>query len=167
MKSCIDTDKHALLNLKLGFIDEGGVLSSWKREVDCCKWKGISCNDLTGHVTQLNLQAPSDSTRLKGTISSSLCELKHLTLLDLSFNDFQGQMIPKCIGSLDNLTELKLRRAKLSGIIPSELQNLSNLQTLDFGGNYNLILNSLEWVSHLSSLRYLNLAQTVLIKAID
>lgn len=41
-----------------------------------------------------------------------------VTLLDLIFNNFEGQMIPKWIDSLDNL-ELKLRKAKLRGIIPS------------------------------------------------
>ncbi|XP_054789662.1 receptor-like protein 53 isoform X2 [Prosopis cineraria] len=134
MKSCAETDKQALLKLKDDFVDEGGILSSWEREVDCCEWKGISCNNLTGHVTHLNLTSSDRSTKLKGTINASLCELQRLTLLDLSFNDFEGQMIPKCIGSLGDLTELKLRKAKLTGIIPCELQSLSNLQTLDLGG---------------------------------
>ncbi|XP_028805405.1 receptor-like protein EIX2 [Neltuma alba] len=165
MKSCAKTDKQALLKLKAGFIDDYGILSSWKHEVDCCEWNGVSCNPLTGHVTELHV--PSNYSRcLRGKIDSSLCDLQHLTHLNLSFNDFGGNQIRKCIGSLNQLRELIFRDANLSGIIPHELRNLSNLQILDFGKNYGLISTDLEWISNVSSLRHLDLSQANLSKTI-
>ncbi|TKY50123.1 Receptor protein 12 [Spatholobus suberectus] len=163
-KTCTKTDKQALLKLKHGFIHGRHILSSWNGE-DCCKWKGISCNNLTGHVTRLDLQCSDYTARLEGKIDSSICELQHLTFLDLSDNYFKGE-IPKCIGSLGQLIELKLSINELFGFVPRTLANLSNLQNLDLGNN-NLVANDLEWLSHLSNLRYLTLSYINLSRAID
>ncbi|XP_027359000.1 receptor-like protein EIX1 [Abrus precatorius] len=148
---CAETDRQALLKLKDGFIDERNSLDSWKGE-DCCEWEGISCDNLTAHVTTLNLW----DSWLRGKMDSSICELKHLTFFDISLNEVEG-VIPKCIGSLAQLIELNLARNDLVGDIPPTLGNLSNLQTLDLHGNH-LLANDLEWVSHLSTMKYLDLS---------
>ncbi|KAI9070749.1 hypothetical protein K1719_047288 [Acacia pycnantha] len=161
--SCTETDKQALLKLKHGFItDTFGMLSNWKIEVDCCQWSGVSCSNLTGHVTELDLR----SYAVSGNIDSSLCDLQHLTYLNLDLNNFKGSKIPECIGSLGQLTELYIVDSSIGGPIPRGLQNLSNLQTLSLDNN-NLIVNDLEWISHLSSLRYLSLSSNNLSQAID
>ncbi|XP_014522840.1 phytosulfokine receptor 2-like [Vigna radiata var. radiata] len=173
---CAETDKQALLKLKEGFVHRMELLSSWKGD-DCCRWKGVSCNNLTGHVTSLHLRF-SNSTRVEdlnylldtmpemkffsaptnlgGNIDYSICELKHLTFLDLSHNDLQGE-IPKCIGSLGQLTQLNLAWNFLNSV-PYSLSNLSNLQYLDLGRNY-FVAKDLDWLSHLSTLRYLDLSK--------
>ncbi|KAI9117762.1 hypothetical protein K1719_011177 [Acacia pycnantha] len=140
IKSCVETDKQAILKLKVDFTDDFGILSSWKHEADCCEWKGISCNR---HVTKLHVPY-NGLGHLEGKIDSSLCDLQYLTHLNLAFNDFGGSKIPKCIGSLNQLRQLNLSYAGLSGTIPHELRNFSNLQTLDIGHNNQLIVNDLE-----------------------
>ncbi|XP_061355143.1 receptor-like protein EIX2 isoform X2 [Gastrolobium bilobum] len=189
IKKCVETDTQALLKLKDGFINGRDILSSWQGE-DCCTWEGVSCDDLTGHVTRLDLQNSSDFyPRLQGKIDSSICELQHLTFLDLSLNHLEGK-IPNCIGSLVQLIDLKLVGNELVSVIPPTLGNLSNLQTLDLSDNelvgiipptlgnlsnlqtldlgYNdLVTNDLEWVSHLSNLRSLHLSNTNLSGAVD
>ncbi|KAI9176350.1 hypothetical protein LWI28_001733 [Acer negundo] len=62
VKNCLERERHALLAFKDGLIDEYGRLSSWGSEddkEDCCKWKGIHCNNRTGHVIGLNLRGTS------------------------------------------------------------------------------------------------------------
>ena len=150
---CAEADRQALLKLKAGFVDETNKLSTWKDDVDCCQWKGILCNNVTGHVIKMDLQ-----TSLSGKIDSSLCELQHLTFIDLSFNAFREQKIPSCIGSsLGQLRFLRLAYSALVGTIPRELGNLSNLHTLDLAYNDHLSPSNLEWLSHLSNLEYLDL----------
>ena len=160
---CADTDKQTLLKLKNGFINGLNVLSSWNNDVDCYEWEGISCNNLTGHVTKLDLARSG----LQGKIDSSLCELQHLAFLNLSYNYFKAQKIPKCIGSLSQLRQLKLATSDFAGAIPCELGNLTNLQTLVLRGNDNLFANDLEWISHLSTLTYLDLSFVNLSGAAD
>ncbi|KAG4958637.1 hypothetical protein JHK87_035270 [Glycine soja] len=54
MKKCVQIDTQALLKLKHGFTSRREILSSWNGE-DCCKSKGILCNNLNGHVTTMDL----------------------------------------------------------------------------------------------------------------
>ncbi|KAJ1413967.1 Leucine-rich repeat [Sesbania bispinosa] len=164
LNKCAKTDREALLNLKHGFLHGRRILSSWKG-VDCCKWKGVSCDNITGHVTILDLEAPSYFRQLGGKIDSSICELQHLTFLNLTYNSLKGN-IPKCIGSLGQLIELKLGNNELVSVVPHTLANLSNLQTLNLFWNH-LVANELEWVSHLHNLRYLDLSNMNLSRAVD
>ncbi|XP_042517159.1 receptor-like protein EIX2 [Macadamia integrifolia] len=180
--SCKEGERQALLEFKAGLTDASGRLSSWVGD-DCCRWRGVGCNNMTGHVIKLHLRnqikesflgfdvfnnaiegidpEATNKTSLGGTISPSLLKLKHLNYLDLSFNNFQGTNIPKFIGSLENLRYLNLSSASFSGTIPPHLGNLSRLQYLDLHTEYyyfdELTFNNLQWVSGLSSLRYLNM----------
>ncbi|KAK2995257.1 hypothetical protein RJ640_026061 [Escallonia rubra] len=173
--SCKDWERQALLKIKQGLIDDYSHLSSWGNAEDkknCCKWRGVSCSNQTGHVTSLDLRGtctPFDTSYLplRGNISSSLLELKHLNYLDLSCNDFGRNRVPEFIGSLVDLRYLNLTYAGYVGTVPDQLGNLTNLQYLDLRSNYHLDAKSLEWLSHLSLLRYLDLSEMDLSKATD
>ncbi|KAL4379964.1 hypothetical protein GQ457_02G033920 [Hibiscus cannabinus] len=183
---CIESEREALLKLKNDMIDPSNRLSSWVEGGNCCKWNGVVCHNLTAHVDQLHLAAPPDEeetserSKLGGTINPSLLQLKHLTFLDLSYNNFSSIQIPDFFGLLGSLTYLNLSHAQFKGAIPHSLGNLSKLQYLDFGCNSNWVFpweqregpwdmeaKSLGWVSELSSLRYLDLSGVDLHKATD
>ncbi|XP_004295505.1 PREDICTED: LRR receptor-like serine/threonine-protein kinase GSO1 [Fragaria vesca subsp. vesca] len=101
---------------------------------------------------------------LSGKIDPSLLSLKHIYYLDLSWNDFKGIHIPNFLGKLKSLRYLNLSYAAFSGEIPHFLGNLSNLNylDLDYSRHNNdlgetLFSKNLNWLSRLSSLKYLNL----------
>ncbi|KAF7132775.1 hypothetical protein RHSIM_Rhsim09G0139400 [Rhododendron simsii] len=132
---CTEKEKQALLKFKETLTDVADSLSSWGSQNDkkeCCKWRGVKCNNHTGHVAGLNLSTWS----LTGKISPSLLELQHLKYLDLSRNYFSGNYTP----------------------IPNHhLGNVSSLQYLSLGGNYLLSGGNLEWLSYFPLLRHLDL----------
>ncbi|TYI58309.1 hypothetical protein E1A91_D11G347400v1 [Gossypium mustelinum] len=169
---CIQSEREALLKFKNHLIDPSNRLSSWVEGGDCCEWTGVVCHNSTGHVNQLHLAAPLSkpdyfasnaeweayyNSLLGGKINPSLLELKHLSSLDLSNNNFSSIHIPKFVGLLESLTYLNLSRAQFQGAIPHNLGNLSKLQYLDLRGN-DLKSKTLQWVSGLSSLQYLDLS---------
>ncbi|KAK3184120.1 hypothetical protein Dsin_031406 [Dipteronia sinensis] len=85
----LDHQERKLI-FKQGLIDEDGLLSSWGSK-DCCKWRGVSCSNLTGHVVELDLQfrTPSEVMYiqpLRDSITSSLLELQHFRGQQISAN---------------------------------------------------------------------------------
>nr|XP_023877875.1 receptor-like protein EIX2 [Quercus suber] len=72
-------------------------------------------------------------------------------------NDFNQSNLPEFIGSLSNLKHLDLSWTNLSGPISHQLENLSHLQFLNLLGNDLIIIENLEWLSHLPSIEYLDL----------
>ncbi|XP_039120156.1 receptor-like protein EIX1 [Dioscorea cayenensis subsp. rotundata] len=173
--SCIETEKQALLKFKNSLKDPGKLLSSWTGD-DCCSWKGLACNNQTGNIISLDISyghihsGPNNEWQLGGKIDACLVELKHLSYLDLSSNDFGGSQIPDFIGSITTLTYLNLSNAGFHGEIPSQLGNLTNLRYLDlnsFDSLYDLRAGGVHWMSSLSGLQYLDMSRVNLANAVD
>ncbi|KAF6176372.1 hypothetical protein GIB67_011161 [Kingdonia uniflora] len=140
---CTKIERDALLNFKKGLNDSSNRLSSWAGE-ECCTWMGVQCNNATRHVIHLDLRNTYGwESQLSGYVSSSLLELKHLSYLDLSWNNFGGSHVPPFLGSLHNLRYLDLSEAGFDGV------------------------ESLQWVSHLSSLQYLDMTRVRIVNSSD
>lgn len=158
---CHADDEAGLLGFKSGIkSDPSGMLTTWKKGTDCCKWVGITC--LTGNrVTALSLVGrPGNlTTSLSGTISPSLSKLRFLdglylqdltnlfgpfptslfTLPKLAYiyienNNLSGP-IPANIGKMPQLYALSLQGNHFSGPIPTSIGDLTQLSQLKLGGN--------------------------------
>jgi Leucine-rich repeat (LRR) protein len=145
---CHDDERFALLKFKESFtINQSAsddpsacpkVLLSKPESGDCCRWRGVKCNEDTGHVISLDLS----SSCLYGSINSnsSLFQLVHLQSLNLAHNHFNYSRIPTGFRQLSKLTNLNLSASAFSGQITSEILELSNLVSLDLSVNYGLKL---------------------------
>ncbi|KAG2325921.1 hypothetical protein Bca52824_008649 [Brassica carinata] len=131
---CHPYQKDALLEFKNEFHYNvmAGKTESWRNNTDCCSWKGISCDPMTGNVVELDLQDSFLNGPLRS--NSSLFRLQHLRTLDLGLNNLTG-ILPASISNLKYLRILTLYSCNLFGKIPSSLGNLSYLTDLDLSVN--------------------------------
>ncbi|KAL5554581.1 hypothetical protein UlMin_041982 [Ulmus minor] len=177
IRGCVEEERLALLEFKASFANasNGQYLSSWTGN-NCCQWEGVGCKNITGsvRVSELNLRNHvfPDSfgyivdvpNRLKAReVGSSLLKLRYLEELDLSYNDFSGSLIPSFLGSMPRLQNLNLSNARFNGLVPYQLGNLSRLLVLDLSSgpseyDYQLFVESPDWLSGLASLQRLDLS---------
>ncbi|KAF2316401.1 hypothetical protein GH714_041742 [Hevea brasiliensis] len=141
---CIESEREALLQFKLGLKDPSNRLSSWDRDADCCEWPGVICDNLTSHVLELHLRSLSQDEYYDEYWERS------------TFREFKI---------------LNFSRAGFGGMIPHQLGNLSNLQYLNLEGDgyyyHEIYVENLDWLSSLSSLEFLDLSLVNLSKALD
>ncbi|XP_030968178.1 receptor-like protein EIX1 isoform X2 [Quercus lobata] len=161
---CIKSEREALVRFKEGVSVNGipGKLSSWVGE-DCCQWKGVECNNGSGHVTKLNLSNPAGRPRhfdyyegyqyYSGNPNRAVCVYCRADLPVRGAYDRRSKYA-RLLGDVNSSFSEDVN-ASLSGEITRYLGNLSSLTHLDLGGNYNLSTKNLDWVSSLSSLKYL------------
>ncbi|XP_028785860.1 receptor-like protein EIX2 [Neltuma alba] len=153
---CNERDRHLLLNFKHTASDPYAILSTWSDERDCCQWEGIQCDNTTGRVIKLSLPCSAQPTatdcheedecqRLTGDLHLSLLQLEFLNYLDLSNHDFHT-IIQNDRADISNSTNLSM----------FERKNSSNLHYLDLSYNEDLHFDSLDWLSRVPSLKYLN-----------
>nr|GMD63916.1 receptor-like protein 12 [Ipomoea batatas] len=107
---------------------------SWNSSIDCCLWDGVTCDESTGQVIELDLSC----SRLRGKIdsNSTLFHLSHLQKLNLAGNRFSRSFISHKFGDFSYLTHLNLSTSRFSGQIPSELLRLPTLISLDLGDSF-------------------------------
>ncbi|KEH29560.1 putative non-specific serine/threonine protein kinase [Medicago truncatula] len=130
---CNEKDRETLLTFKQGVNDSFGRISMWSIEKNCCAWGGVHCDNMTGRVTKLDLSY----NQLEGEMNLCILKLEFLSYFDLSRNDFDVLSIP----SIQN----------------NNITHSSNLLYLDLSLNGGLHMDNLDWLSPLSSLKYLNL----------
>ncbi|XP_028753470.1 receptor-like protein EIX1 [Neltuma alba] len=160
-EGCIEEERQALLKFRDSFENCSRHVLAWEGK-QCCRWKGVKCDGITGHVVKIDLSPKvysvyelrnlpnctvygsfiiNYSLSSKAMISS-LLDLKHLNYLDLSFIDFQYSPIPLFLGSMKQLQYLNLSNCNFIGRVPHHLGNLTNLQILDVSsGDHFFIVN--------------------------
>ncbi|MQL88328.1 hypothetical protein Taro_020888 [Colocasia esculenta] len=119
----------------------GRVLDSLKHIAS--RFVNLQSNRLEGEIPEdigevmpsLSALVLSNNT-LNGSIPRSLCKLLDLEVLDLSRNNFSGN-IPNCwkYSSSYALEALHLEHNSLAGVIPSSLSSFSNLRSLKLNAN--------------------------------
>ncbi|KAH7834381.1 hypothetical protein Vadar_015430 [Vaccinium darrowii] len=181
--TCFESEREALVKFKQDLIDPSNWLSSWDTVDDCCRWVGVVCDSLTGHVHEIRLQNPYNDQsyfekeaeyqaylryKLRGKVNPSLLNLKHLQYLDLSNNNFEGAPIPTFIGSIATLRYLNLSWAGFGGTIPPQLGNITTIRYLDLGYNFGGVrVGNLQWLAGLVLLQHLDMSCVDLSKALD
>nr|XP_034925565.1 receptor-like protein EIX2 [Populus alba] len=177
---CIERERQALLKFKEDLIDDSGLLSTWGSEEekrDCCKWRGVGCNNRTGHVTHLDLSGFNltssifywlanfgnslvdlnlSNNHLQGSIPDAFTNMTSLRTLDLSNNQLQGDL--SSFGRMCNLNVLNISENNLTGELPQLFQDWhgcveSSLQILQLNGNQ--LKGSLLDITRFTSMREL------------
>ncbi|XVF78390.1 hypothetical protein PTKIN_Ptkin14bG0128100 [Pterospermum kingtungense] len=157
---CLPDQKVALLEFKntiplLDYCETYPKTNSWNKSTDCCSWREVSCDKMTGHVIGINLSDSClygsllannslfdlrnlqwldlSSNQLEGSLleNSSLFHLQGLQRLNLAANFFKGSISSEIFTQLVSLTHLDLSHSGFSGLIPYQIGLLSNLVSLD------------------------------------
>ncbi|MED6151033.1 hypothetical protein PIB30_078429 [Stylosanthes scabra] len=162
----LDPYSETLLSLKSELIDDGNTLHDWKvpsqqgnssnsttEESYACSWTGIKCNNDSTIVTSIDLSMK----KLGGVISGKQFSIfTKLVDLNLSYNFISGQL-PVEIFNLTNLKSLDISRNNFSGNFPGGISSLQNLHVLDaFSNSFSGPLPA--ELSLLPNLKALNLA---------
>ncbi|KAI5663290.1 hypothetical protein M9H77_22613 [Catharanthus roseus] len=160
---CLPEQKALLLQLRNNLTYDSSLstkLVQWNDGTDCCRWRGVQCDD-GGRVIGLDLAGDS----ISGTLldSSSLFCLQFLQRLSLAQNSFDfSSRLPAGFGNLTELNHLNLSETGFGGQIPVEFSRISRLVTLDLSTSSTSLLklenpNPKMIVQNLSKLRELHL----------
>ncbi|KAF9593149.1 hypothetical protein IFM89_020445 [Coptis chinensis] len=151
-------DGNSLLKFQSLLTDPKQSLSSWKSELKCSNWTGITCENITNRVVSVNLSG----LNLSGLVHPSLCNLKFLEVLDVGCNMFHG-VVPDQLMSVNGLRELVLKKNEgLGGFVPKLIGNFSDkLEKIDisFCSFQGDVPDSL---FYLKSLKYIDLSNNLL-----
>ncbi|XP_052883628.1 receptor like protein 22-like [Gossypium arboreum] len=112
-------------------------------EVEHFPWKNIAVLDLSSNLIRGNLPIPASTINIflisnnsfNGEVSSLICNVTSLQILDLSHNNFSGTIL-QCFGNLsDRLEFLNLKMNKFYGMIPPTFAKGCQLSNLNLNGN--------------------------------
>ncbi|KAF7825006.1 receptor protein-tyrosine kinase CEPR2 [Senna tora] len=153
-------ETQALLHLKKHLKDPLDSLASWNEsESDSpCDFYGITCDPFSGKVTRISLQNKS----LSGVISPSISVLQSLRVLSLPLNFISGKL-PFEISNCSNLRVLNLTGNEMVGAIP-DFSGLRNLKVLDLSANY-FSGRIPTWIGNLTGLVSLGLGENEYIES--
>ncbi|KAL1174381.1 hypothetical protein V6Z11_A04G007700 [Gossypium hirsutum] len=119
------------------------VSHNYLTEVEHFPWKNIAVLDLSSNLIRGNLPIPASTINVflisnnsfNGEVSSLICNVTSLQILDLSHNNLSGT-IPQCFENLSNSLEfLNLKKNKFYGTIPPTFAKGCRLTNLNLNGN--------------------------------
>ncbi|OAY58687.1 receptor protein-tyrosine kinase CEPR2 [Manihot esculenta] len=148
----LNVETQALLEFKKQLKDPLNVLDSWKKSESPCNFSGISCDPVSGEVTDISL----DNKSLSGKISPSISALRSLTTLWLPSNFISGKL-PLEIINCSNLRVLNLTGNQMVGVL-HDLSSLRNLEILDLAANH-FSGRFPSWVGNLTALVKLSIGK--------
>nr|XP_027102691.1 LRR receptor-like serine/threonine-protein kinase EFR [Coffea arabica] len=180
IKRTIQTDQSALFALKSQLFHSSNLLrKNWTANVSVCNWIGVTCSSRHHRVVSLNLSYLG----LQGSIPPEIGNLSFVNSIDLSGNNFQGNLpmlvhlrrlkyislannnfggeVPSGFGSLPNLQALDLSNNSFTGAIPTSLFNASKLESISFMSN-QLQGNIPQEIGNLGNLKVLSMANNQL-----
>uniref|UniRef100_A0A1D1ZM56 non-specific serine/threonine protein kinase n=1 Tax=Anthurium amnicola TaxID=1678845 RepID=A0A1D1ZM56_9ARAE len=130
-------DRAALLGIKRSVADDPlHLLSGWSPAAGShCRWRGVTCDGVSGRVTALDLAGGGPSGELAGTLAGSVGDLAELRVLSLRGNAFHGEIPGEAFGGLRLLEVLDLRQNNFSGRIPLQISTLASLRILQLSYN--------------------------------
>ncbi|GLJ07058.1 hypothetical protein SUGI_0056730 [Cryptomeria japonica] len=145
-------EAQILLEMKKTLKDPLNALNNWKYSIHApCNWNGISCDNITGMVTEIAIE----SKFINGPLYSNICKLQNLKKLRLGNNALYGNL-PSDIMNCTKLQSLNLSKNYFSGTLP-DFSPLKSLQLLDVIDN-NFTGEFPPSVCNLAELTSLNLA---------
>ncbi|KAL5728995.1 hypothetical protein ACHQM5_002009 [Ranunculus cassubicifolius] len=125
----INQEQTILLNIKQQW-NYPTALDSWLPSTGPhCNWIGITCNT-DNSITELNLI----NLNITEQIPPSICELKNLTHIDLSYNYLPGEF-PTSLYNCTKLQYLDLSQNYFVGRIPADINRFSTLEFLNIAAN--------------------------------
>ncbi|GAA0161805.1 transmembrane signal receptor [Lithospermum erythrorhizon] len=147
----LTSEATILLKLKQEF-GNPEALQAWNisSSSSLCNWPGISCS-VDGYVSALIFKEMDIIKEIPGTI----CELKNLTYIDLSYNLIPGNF-PTVLYNCSKLVYLDLSQNYFVGTIPLDVNRLNTLRFIDLGAN-NFTGDVPGVIGNLRELRSLNL----------
>ncbi len=102
----------------------------WVTGPNHCEWFGVTCDEESGKVISIDLNA----NNLGGKLPNEIGNLGCLTTLNLDDNHIGGK-IPGSITNVATLERLSLDSNKLQGAIPSKLADMETLISIDVDYN--------------------------------
>ncbi|CAL2274846.1 unnamed protein product [Prunus armeniaca] len=130
-QSLQDQEQAVLLKIK-SYLQSPPFLSHWipsTSNTSHCSWRPeITCTN--NSVTGLSLV----HTNITLSVPPFICDLKNLTLIDLSYNYFAGEF-PKAFYNCSKLQYLDLSQNYFAGKIPDDIDSLRRLRYLNLARN--------------------------------
>ncbi|XP_016648878.1 PREDICTED: tyrosine-sulfated glycopeptide receptor 1-like [Prunus mume] len=127
--ACDQVDHEALLSLASKVSSSPPL--NWSSSTDCCLWEGILCNQDDQRVICASLPGRG----LSGVISPYITNLTYITHLNLSWNSLLGPLPDDLFSSLRHLQVLDLSFNHLVGQLSPSSSQTTALQTVDLSSN--------------------------------
>ncbi|KAB5514597.1 hypothetical protein DKX38_028503 [Salix brachista] len=152
VQGCLEEERTALLQIKTSMFDPNYMASpllSWGNDAHCCSWAGVSCDNITGRVNEIDLFDVRgwfiDPSMGDWYLNATLfLPFQELNTLDLGFNDIAGYVANEGFERLSRLNKLESLYLGFNNFNNSILSSLKGLSLKHLNLDYNRLKGSID-----------------------